>query len=534
MYHSRNVEILSRVTLSSALALGDREILTPEAIEFLAFLQSEFGDRRRKLVARRSLVQRGIDMGHLPSFDESGNTVRSRSWHVRAVPADLADRRVEVTVPAGDPVRAIQALNSGANVCVLDFEDTLSPGWTAILDGQRTVRAAARRELTALTPEGRRHVLAPATAVIMVRPRGWHLLEKHFCVDGEPISAALFDAGLFLFHNARELLSRGSGPYLSVPKIENRIEAALWNDVLRSSEEHLGLPPASVRVTVLIETILAAFEMDEILHELRERSAGLACDHCDTMFSFVKKFSKYRDCVLPDTQVSRAGGGSFRALDVLLVQACHRRGTYAIGSAPASIPSSNDRAAREAVRDSVRTEMEAGARTGFDGTSVGYPALVGLARDVFDVFLPSGNQLGRMRTDVTISQDDLLAIPRGNASEAGLRDGIDVAVRYLESWLSGSGTVPLRGYLEDLAGAELARAGVWQWMSHGVRLDGGAVLTPELFRKVFSEEMGRISDSVGPERYRRGQFELASRLFFNFVHDPEFTPFFTLKAYQHL
>jgi malate synthase len=534
MYQPRNVETLSRVTLSSALSLGDREILTPEAIEFLAILQAEFGDRRKKLVARRSLVQHEIDMGYLPCFDESSRSVRANAWHVRIAPPDLADRRVEVTVPAGDPVRAIEALNSGANVCVLDFEDTLSPAWTTILSGQRTVRAVARGELSALTPEGRRHALAPAPAVMMIRPRGLHLLEKHFCVDGEPMSATLFDAGLFLFHNGAGLLARGSGPYLTIPKIENRFEAALWDDILRFAEERLGLPPASVRVTVLIETILAAFEMDEILFELRDRSVGLACDHRDTMFSFVKKFSKYPGCILPDIQGGRARGGFFRSIEILMIQACHRRGTYAIGSTSASIPSSNDREAREAVRESVRWEMEAEARAGFDGTCVAYPALVRVARDAFDAIVPSGNQLGRLRTDVTINRDDMLAIPQGTASEAGLRDGIDVGVRYLESWLSGSGSVPLRGYLEDVAGAELARAGVWQWMTHGVRLEGGSVLTPELFRRVFSEEMERISAAVGPERYRRGQFELASRLFFNCVHDPEFTPFFTLKAYQHL
>jgi malate synthase len=534
MHRSSNVDTLSRVTLSSALSLRDRELLTPEAIEFIAVLHSEFGDRRKKMVARRSLVQHGIDAGYPPSFDDSPNSVRNRSWHVRAVPADLADRRVEVTVPAGDRVQAIEALNSGANVCVLDFEDTLSPGWSAILDGQRTVREAVRRDLTALTPEGRRHILAPVPAVLMVRPRGWHLLEKHFCVDGEPVSAALFDAGLFLFHNAGELLGRGSGPYLSVPKIESRFEAALWNDVLFFAEERLELPRASVRVTVLIETILAAFEMDEILYELRERSSGLGCDHRDTIFSFVKVFSKYQGCVLPDTRKTSGGGGSLRALELLLIRTCHRRATYAIGSSAATIPATNERAAREAVWDGVRAGMETGVRDGFDGTSVGYPALVRLAREVYDAMLPDGNQLYRMRTDAAISRDDLLSIPEGNISEAGLRDGIDVAVRYLESWLSGTGSVPLRGYLEDVAGAEVARASIWQWMNRGVRLEDGTPLTPEFFRKVYSEEMGRISENVGAERYRRGQFELASRLFFNFVHDSEFTPFLTLRAYQHL
>jgi malate synthase len=535
MYYIRNVETLSRVTLPASLSLGDREILTPDAIEFLARIHTAFGDRRAKLLARRSLIQHEIDLGYLPDFSGLTRPVRDDIWRVKSVPADLSDRRVEVVVPARNAVQAIEALNSGANVCVLDFEDSLSPNWSAVIEGQRTIRGAVRRELSSLSPEGRKHTLVPFPATIMVRPRGWHLLEKHFCVDGDPVSASLFDFGLFAFHNARELVGGGSGPYLSIPKIENRFEAALWNEVFRFTEEYLRLPAGAFRASILIETILAAFEMDEILYELRDRAVGLNCDRRDMMFSFIKTFRKHPACLLsgsPEGGIDALTAAGPR--EILLVQTCHRRGACAIGDISAAIPASNDPAAREAVRDSVRAAKVAEACAGFDGTSVAYPALVRVAREAFESVFLEDNQLGEMRFDASIGRDDLLSIPPGTVSENVLRGSIGVSVRYLESWLSGSGAAALYGRIEDTAGAELARSYAWQWMNHGARLSDGTDLTPARFRKIFSEEMDRIYDTVGPERYRRGQFDLASRLFFNLVHGAEFTPFLTLKAYQYI
>lgn len=535
MYYLRNVQTLSRVTLSAPLSLRDREILTPEAIEFLARLQTAFADRRKKLNARRSLVQREIDLGRFPNFTEATRTVREGIWTVRTAPADLSDRRVEVTAPAGDAVRVIEAINSGANVCVLDFEDTLSPAWAAVLTGQRLVRDSVREELTAISPEGRKYGIERPVPALLVRPRGWHAVEKHFCLDGEPVSATLFDFGLFAFHNARELLSRGSGPYLSVPKLENRFEAALWNDVIRFAEEYLRIPHGSTRVSVLIESVLAAFEMDEILYEFRDRAAGLACDRSDTLFSVIKKFNRHPLCVLSHRDsADTAASGCIGALETLLVQTCHRRGTHAIGPTITVMPSSNDRPAREAAKEIVRLELANAVTAGFDGTSVAYPAIVGLAREVFDRALPDGHQMERTRTDVSIGREDLLSLPAGSPTEAALRDSIDVAVRYLEAWLCGCGNIPLRGRLEDASAAEVARARVWQWLHQGVWLDETTPLTPALFRKVYTEELDRIHEAVGAERCRRGQFELASRIFFNMVHDADFTQFFTTKAYQHL
>ncbi len=533
MYYLKQVEYLSRVTFSVPPSMTDRGIVTPEALEFLTRLHTMFEDRRRKLVARRSLVQREIDMGVLPNFNEATRPVRERIWRVRSAPADLIDRRVEIVSPAGDARTMIHALNSGANVFVADFEDTQSPTWLNILEGQRNVRDAVRREMTCITPEGR--ISPPGQSpTLMVRPRGWHLLEKHCSVDGEPISASLFDFGLFMFHNARTLVERGTGAYFYLPKIENRFEAALWNEVFAFAEEHLALPSPSVRATVQIESVLAAFEMDEILYELRDRSAGLNAGRWDYIFSFIKKFRNHPAYIMPDRRALSRGTPFLDACCTLLIQTCHRRGAHAIAGmavAPCRRPGP---ASPNTGLEEFRLEKAREANSGYDGSWVADPDLVHIAREAFDDRLRSPNQLGAMRCDVSVGRDDLLAVPVGEVTESAVRANIETGIRYLEAWLTGTGAIALNDAREDTATAEVCRVQLWQWLRHGVPMDDGTLLTPSRFRRLFSEELDKITVSVGPERYRRGQFELASRLFFNLAHESDFTPFLTLRAYQYL
>jgi malate synthase len=534
MYYIKQVELLSRVTLSAPLAMSDREILTPDAIEFLSRLHTAFEDRRRKIVARRSLVQRQIDMGVLPDFNESTRGVREGIWRVRTAPADLLDRRVEMVGPASDTPGMITGLNSGANVFVADFEDTQSPTWTAVLVGQRNLRDAIGRSLTYISREGRTYSLRGDAATLMVRPRGWHSVEKHFCVDGGAVSASLFDVGLFLFHNARQLLDRGTGPYFYIPKIENRFEAALWNEVFIFAEEYLGLPPASIRATVLIENVPAAFEMDEILYELRDRCVGLGCGRWNYIFSVIQKFRYHPRYVLPDRRFLTMDQGFLEAFATQLIQTCHRRGAHAMGGLAVDISDGDDPDEKSSAMEKVRLDKLREACAGHDGTWVAHPDHVRVARDAFDAILGSANQLGEMRFGASVTRDDLLRVPGGEITGDGLRSNITIAIRYLEAWLSGAGTVPLNNHLEDAATADISRAQVWQWMHHSARMDDGVVLDPSVFRRYFSEEMENIYNTVGAERYRRGQFELASRLFFNIVHEQEFAPSLTLKAYQYL
>lgn len=534
MPYVRQVENLSRVTFSVPPSIIDRGILTPDALEFLTLLHARFEDRRRKLIARRSLVQREIDMGILPEFNESTRHIRERIWSVRSIPADLIDRRVEIMSPAGNAGMMLDALNSGANVVVGDLEDSQSPTWLNMLEGQRNLRDAVRREMTCITPEGRISTAGRSSPTLMVRPRGWHLAEKHCSVDGEPVSASLFDFGLFMFHNARTLVDRGTGAYFYLPKVENRFEAALWNEVFAFSEECLGLPASTVRATVLIESVPAAFEMDEILHELRDRSAGLTAGRWDYIFSFIKVFRNHPAYIMPDRRSISVGNAFLEAFCTLLIQTCHRRGVHAIAGMAARALRAGGPATTGSGLDRFRLEKAREAAAGYDGTWVGRPDLVPTAMEAFDDRLRSPNQLGVMRFDVAVGRDDLLTVPEGTVSEAAVRANVEIGIRYLEAWLTGTGTVALEHEMEDTAAAEVCRAQLWQWLRHGVPMDDGNLLTPSRFRKYFAEELDKIAVSVGPERYRRGQFELASRLFFNLVHEPEFTPFLTLKAYQYL
>jgi malate synthase len=510
------------------------EVLTPEALSFLAQLQREFRSRRESLFERRRARQALFDAGAVPDFLSETEAVRRGDWSIAPVPPDLEDRRVEIT---GPPERKmlINGLNSGARVYMADFEDANSPTWSNCLDGQVNLQDAVAGTISYARPDGKLYRLNDKVATLMVRPRGWHLEEKHLQVDGQPISASLFDFGLFFFHNAKPLLEKGSGPYFYLPKLESHLEARLWNDVFVMAQDLLGIPRGSIKATVLVETIVAVFEMDEILHELKDHSAGLNCGRWDYIFSFIKKFRKRPDFVLPDRSQVTMSTHFLHSYSLLAIRTCHRRGAHAIGGMAAQIPVKDDRAANEEALGKVRADKERESRDGHDGTWVAHPALVPLAQEVFDANMPGPNQLGRKREDVKVTRDDLLRVPAGTITEEGLRHNIDVGIQYLEAWLGGNGCVPIYNLMEDAATAEISRTQVWQWAHHqtGVLSDGRKI-TPELCRTLIPEELRKIERLVGPERHTQGRFQLASQLFEKLVTEDELAEFLTLSAYNHL
>ena len=508
-------------------------LLTPAALEFVALLARTFEPRRRALLARRRLVQHALDNGFRPDFLDETVVIRASDWKVAPVPAELADRRVEITGPV-DRKMVINALNSGANVFMADFEDSNAPSWRNVVDGQLNLFDAVRRTIRFETA-GKRYELAPRTAVLMVRPRGWHLEERHVFVDGAPVSASLFDFALFVFHNARELVARGSGPYFYLPKLENHLEARLWNDVFVLAEAELALARGTIKATVLIETILAAFEMDEILWELREHSAGLNCGRWDYIFSFVKKLGRDPENVLPDRARVTMTEHFLASYSALLVRTCHRRGAHAMGGMAAQIPIKNDAARNAAAFEKVRADKEREARAGHDGTWVAHPGLVATAKAVFDEHMPAANQIeSRPRLDVHVTADDLLRVPRGPITDAGLRQNVSVGVQYVAHWLSGAGCVPLNDLMEDAATAEISRAQLWQWIRHGAQLDDGRVITADLFRAVLAEELAAVRARVGDVAFANGNYARARDLFVHLVLASEFEEFLTLTAYDQL
>jgi malate synthase len=492
----------------------EQRVLTPAAIAFLESLHREFDARRRELLALRQERQKRLDAGELPDFLPETAAIRSGDWRVAPIPPDLIDRRVEITGPV-DRKMIINALNSGANVFMADFEDANSPTWSNVLEGQANLMDAIRREIGFTSPEGKTYQLQAKTAVLFIRPRGWHLTEKHFHVDGAEISGSLFDFGLYLFHNGRELLSRGSGPYFYLPKLESHLEARLWNDVFVFAQKQLGIPQGSIRATVLIETIVAAFEMDEILHELRDHSAGLNCGRWDYIFSFIKKFRNHPDRMLPDRAQVTMDRAFLKAYVELLIQTCHKRGIHAMGGMAAQIPIKNDAEANARALEKVRLDKLREVKAGHDGTWVAHPALVAVAAQVFE----QPNQLGEMRGDVKIARDALLEIPPGQITREGLRLNIDVGIQYLAAWLKGSGAVPIYNLMEDAATAEICRAQVWQWSHYAAKLADGETVTTDLVRKMIQE--------IAPTG-------LASELFEKLVTADHFEDFLTLGAYQHL
>ncbi|HET8797266.1 MAG TPA: malate synthase A, partial [Thermoanaerobaculia bacterium] len=474
-------------------------ILSDEALAFVAMLQKEFNPRRLELLARREERKQRLDAGELPDFLPDTREIRESDWTVAPIPDDLRDRRVEITGPV-DKKLIINALNSGANVFMADFEDANSPTWENCIEGQRNLFDAVRRTIT-FDSGAKKYALQEKTAALLVRPRGWHLVEEHVHVDGEPVSAALFDFALYFFHNAKELLARGTGPYFYLPKLESHLEARLWNDVFVRAQVELGIPNGSIRATVLIETILAAFEMHEILWELRDHSAGLNCGRWDYIFSFIKKFRAHPRFILPDRATVTMDKAFLAAYVDLLIQTCHRRGIHAMGGMAAFIPIKDDREANDAAMAKVEADKRREVRAGHDGTWVAHPGLVATAKKVFDEQMPAANQIERKREDVTITGDDLLRIPEGEVTELGIRHNVNVGILYLEAWLGGSGAVPLYNLMEDAATAEISRTQLWQWLHHG-KLDRAA------YERIRDEELASIRREGGHPHLER-----AARIF---------------------
>ena len=505
-------------------------ILTPEALAFVASLEQQFAQRRHDLLQRRSERQARLDNGEMPDFLPETAHIRQQEWRVAPIPADLQDRRVEITGPV-DRKMVINALNSGANVFMADFEDAHSPTWAATIEGQINVRDAVNGTITYTNPDnGKFYELNEQIATLLVRPRGWHLAEKHVLLEGHPISGSLFDFGLFFFHNAQTLINKGSGPYFYLPKMESHLEARLWNDVFVFAQDALGIPQGSIRATVLIENILAAFEMDEILYELRDHSAGLNCGRWDYIFSAIRKFRLNPRWVMPDRIQVTMTSHLMRSYSLLLIKTCHRRGIHAMGGMAAQIPIKNDPQANEQAIAKVRADKEREAGDGHDGTWVAHPGLVPVAKEVFDRLMPTPNQIHRLRQDVKVSAADLLTIPNGTITEAGLRLNLDVGIQYLTAWLEGNGCVPIYNLMEDAATAEISRSQVWQWVYHRAKMADGRCVTPELVQDLLPEVVAQVKQTT----QTNGHTDAAADLFRHMILNPQYTEFLTLPAYEQL
>jgi malate synthase len=529
------IELPEGVELRGAVTPEQAEIISLEALKFFAQLQREFNPRRLELLAQRKVRQDAIDNGETPDFLKETQSVREGNWQVSPVPADLRNRRVEITGPV-DRKMVINALNSGANCFMADFEDAHSPTWSGTLDGQVNMRDAVAGTIEFTSPEGKLYQLNKRVATLLVRPRGWHLPEKHLLVDGEPASGSLFDFALYFFHNAQRRIEQSSGVYFYLPKMEHYLEARLWNDVFVLAQNLLGVPQGSIKATVLIETILAAFQMDEILFELRQHSAGLNCGRWDYIFSYMKKFARDEKVLVPDRAQVTMTTPFMRAYSLACIKTCHHRGAFAMGGMAAFIPIKSDPAANETALRKVREDKNREATDGHDGTWVAHPGLVEIAREEFDRVLGGQpNQISRQRDDARVTAAALLEVPQGTITEEGLRLNIRVGIQYLEAWLRGLGCVPLYNLMEDAATAEISRTQVWHWVHHprGILADGRKV-TVELVRMCIQEELERIRHERGAERFEKGHFPQATQLFDDLVTSDKLAEFLTLKAYELL
>jgi malate synthase len=521
------------VTIEGPQGAAEAEILTPKAIEFLAALSTNFEAERQRLLAARVTRGEALRKGQLYDFLPETTSVRQSEWRVAPIPADLQDRRAEITGPV-DRKMVINALNSGANVYMADFEDSTAPTWRNVIDGQVNLRDAARREISFTSPEGKQYQLNEKTATLFVRPRGWHLPEKHFLVQGQPISGSLFDFGLYFFHNAEALKARGTGPYFYLPKLESHREARLWNNVFNFAQDMLGIPRGTIRATVLIETLPAAFEMDEILFELKDHSAGLNCGRWDYIFSFIKKFSYREDLALPDRSTITMDRHFLKSYVELLIETCHRRGIHAMGGMAAQIPIKRDPAANDAAMERVRQDKLREVKAGHDGTWVAHPGLVPLAKAVFDEYMPSANQIGVRKPGIHIKASDLLAVPEGDITRKGLEMNIDIGLRYLAAWLDGLGCVPIYDLMEDAATAEISRAQLWQWAHHAGRTTDGVTLDVPVVRATIPVVLQRIEKELGPEKFAASKFTAAGKLFEEMTASRELPDFLTSIAYASI
>jgi malate synthase len=507
------------------------QILTPEALAFVAKLVRLYEPRRQELLAKRQARQKEFDAGKMPDFLPETKQIRESDWKIADQPKDMLDRRVEITGPT-DRKMVINALNCGASTFMADFEDANCPTWFSMLDGQVNLRDAVRRTIS-FEQGGKQYKLNEKTAVLIPRPRGWHLDEKHVVVDGKPVSGSIFDFALFFFHNAKELLARGSGPYFYLPKMESHLEVRLWNDIFVTAQKELGVPQGSIKATCLIETVVAAFEMDEFLWELKEHSAGLNIGRWDYIFSCIKKFRSNADFCLADRSQVTMLAPFMRAYALLLVKTCHRRNAPAMGGMAAQIPIKNDPAANEAAIEKVRQDKLREVTDGCDGTWVAHPGLVPVAKAIFDQYMPAPNQYSKQRPDVNVSASDLLNFqPEAPITEAGLRNNISVGIQYLGAWLAGNGCVPVFNLMEDAATAEISRSQIWQWMrSPKGKLDDGRKVTVELFRTLLAEELPKVKAHLGEEAWAAGKYEDGARLF-DLIATGEYVDFLTLPAYE--
>ncbi|MDZ4711239.1 MAG: malate synthase A [bacterium] len=526
--------IKNNLHIEGRLYSGYDEILSEEALSFISKLEETFGERRIDLLNQRNEVQKIIDTGTFPDFPVDSVSIREGDWKIAEIPADLRDRRVEITGPV-ERKMIINALNSGAKVFMADFEDSNSPTWENNIQGQINLRDAVNGTISYINDTGKQYKLNEHTATLMVRPRGWHLVEKNVLLNGRPVSASLFDFGLYFFHNAKKLISKGSGPYFYLPKLESRQEAKLWNDVFDMAQDELKITRGTIRATVLIETILAAFEMDEILYELREHSAGLNCGRWDYIFSFIKKFNKYPEFILPDRSEVTMATDFLRSYSLLVIKTCHKRGAHAMGGMAAQIPIKNDENANAEALSKVKADKEREASAGHDGTWVAHPGLIAVAKEVFDRLMPEENQILNKREDVKVSAEDLIKIPKGNITEKGLRQNVNIAIQYIESWLNGNGCVPIYNLMEDAATAEISRAQIWQWIHHpGGKFDDGRKITKEMYYKIADEELEKIKILTGEEKFDKGKYLQAKEILDQLSVSEKFEDFLTLTAYDKI
>jgi malate synthase len=510
-------------------------ILTSPALAFVAKLVRQFEPRRRDLLAKRAERQRYFDAGKLPDFLPATQAIRDGNWKIATIPQDLQDRRVEITGPT-DRKMVINALNSGANVFMADFEDSNTPTWQNMIEGQLNLRDAVNGTIEFVSPDGKAYRLNERRATLLVRPRGWHLLEKHVLVDGEPVSGAIFDFALYFFHNARQLLATKSGPYFYLPKMESHLEARLWNDIFVAAQRELGIPAGTIKATALIETVLAAFEMDEILYELRDHSAGLNIGRWDYIFSCIKKFRSNKNFCLADRAAVTMTAPFMRAYALLLVKTCHRRGAHAMGGMAAQIPIKSDPAANAIALEKVRADKLREATDGCDGTWVAHPGLVDVARAIFDRYMPGPNQIHKQRDDVQVGAPNLLDFqPEKPITEAGLRNNISVGIQYIGAWLAGNGCVPVYHLMEDAATAEISRSQIWQWIrSPKGMLEDGRKVTQDLFRRLLPEELAKVRTLLGDSAWQTGHYEDAARLFDEITTSDDYVEFLTLPGYERL
>ena len=523
---------LNQLVVKHSSIERSHEVLTDDALKFIEGLEAEFGKRRKELLDARTKKQSDIDSGIFPDFLDETKHIREADWQVAPMPDDLKDRRVEITGPV-DRKMIINALNSGVKVFMADFEDSNSPTWKNCINGQINLKDAADRSISFVHPvKDKVYKLNDDIATLMVRPRGWHLEEKNVLYEGEPISASIFDFGLYFFHNAHTLLKNSTGPYFYLPKMESYLEARLWNDIFIYSQKKMGIPIGTVKATVLVETILAAFEMDEILYELKDHSAGLNCGRWDYIFSFIKKFRNYSDFVLPDRSAITMDRHFLNSYVQLLIYTCHKRGAHAMGGMAAQIPIKNDSKANNLAMNKVKSDKEREAKAGHDGTWVAHPGLSSIALDAFNDVMVGDNQISRKLDNPNIKQEDLLKVPSGQISIQGFKDNIKVGIQYIEAWLCGNGCVPLYHLMEDAATAEISRSQLWQWIKNEATFDSGEIVTPEFFNKILNEELTEIKNEIGKERYDDGKFDIASSLFKEMILKNDFDEFLTLPAYQ--